>query len=343
MALKILKYIVWLFLVPEIAGLGWLSFKKDNKNMIFALLIGYMTEFAVFQLLAIPMIFRHEAFTTLAYTWALTMLGLCIIFTIKISKRFEEIVVDNLKELRKMPIFLTIAMIVIVGCQAYVAFNYMYEDDDDTNFVAKATIARDTNTLYEYSDTGSEISEIPWRTGLSPYPIYTATISVLLDTHPAIVAHTVFPTLFIPVAYLLYYLMGKSFFKGDKSKAVVFVIILSVLGIFGNYSRYTVFARLLTRLWQGKSMLCAIIIPFAWYLFMEYIGKEKDGFYWFILFITMWGADMLSSMALFLVPLATGFIVLMYLIKYRKIRYIPYYALCLVPTLIYGLISLQLK
>lgn len=343
MILNLIACILWFIIIPECVGLGLLNFKKENNSMIFALVIGYILGFALFQLLAIPMIFLHLKFTTLAYSWTAIMIILAVISVIITRKRLKEIFVENIEALKKLPKFLTIVVIIIVLFQAFMAFKYMHEDYDDSNFVAKATIAVDTNTLYEYGDTGKELEQIPVRNGLSPYPIYTATISKLIGFHPTVVAHTIFPPLFIIFAYLVYYLISKALFKNDNKKTMLFLLILSILYIFGDYTRYSPFVRLLYRIWQGKSMICAVMLPFVWYLFLEYIGKKDDKFYWFILFLSLWGSVLLSSMALYLTVLAAGILTVIYAIKDKKLKYLIRFVLCCIPSVIYGIISLFIR
>lgn len=343
MILKLFACLLWFVIIPEFIGLGILNFKKENKSMVFSLVVGFIFGFALFQILAIPMIFMHLKFTTLAYLWASLMAILAIISSVLVRKKLKEIVKDNINTLKIFPKLLSIILIIIVLFQAFMAFKYMHEDDDDSNFVAKATIATDTNTLYEYDDTGNKLNQVPARNGLSPYPIYTATIAKLIGLHPTVVAHTVFPPVFIILAYMIYYLVGKALFKDDKQKITVFLIILAIIYMFGDYTRYSVFVRLLYRLWQGKSMLCALILPFIWYLFLNHIGKEDDGIYWFILFLTLVGSMLLSSMALYLPILAAGILTLIYLIKYKNAKYLFKLILCCIPSIIYGFIYLFIK
>ena len=343
MVFKLIACLLWFIIIPECVGLGILNFKKENKSMIFALVIGYIFGFAIFQLLAIPMIFLHLKFTTLAYSWTIIMLILAIISVVITRKRLKEIIKENLESLKSFPKLLTFLVIIIILFQAFMAFKFMHEDYDDSNFVAKATIAVDTNTLYEYGDTGKELEQIPARNGLSPYPIYTATISKLIGLHPAVVAHTVFPPVFIIFAYLIYYLIGKALFKNDNKKTMLFMLILSIIYIFGDYTRYSPFVRLLYRIWQGKSMICAVMLPFIWYLFLEYIGKKDDKFYWFILLLSLWGSVLLSSMALYLTVLAAGILTVIYAVKDKKLKYLIRVILCCIPSIIYGIIYLFIK
>ena len=219
----------------------------------------------------------------------------------------------------------------------------MYEDYDDSNFVAKATIARDTNTLFVYDDVGSKYESFPTRHVFSPFPFFYATIAEIVGTHPAIVDHTIFAVVFLIVGYVVLYLLGTSLFKDDKNKIMMYMIILSLLYIFGKYSRYAIFVRLLGRAWQGKSLLANIILPFIIYLFLEFIGEEKDGFYWILLFITLWAADLLSSMSIFLPLIASAILVVLYVIKDKNIKYILKFIPCCLPSLIYGIMYFIIK
>ena len=259
------------------------------------------------------------------------------------AKNFKEIVKVNFNKIKSMPILLTCLFLILLAFQGYMSFTYMYEDYDDSNFVAKATIAKDTDTLFVYNDIGEKYTSLPTRYVFSPFPYYTATISEVVDTHPAIVAHTIFPVAFLIVGYVVFYLIGNSLFKDDKKKTMLFLVILSVLYIFGKYSRYAIFVRLLGRPWQGKSLLANIIIPYIIYLFLEFLGEEKDNFYWVILFVTLWAADLLSSMSIFLPIIECSILVLIYTIKDRKIKYILKFIPCCLPTIVYGLMYLNIK
>jgi hypothetical protein len=300
-------------------------------------------EFLVFEILAIPCIFLKVSFNALRNLWTIIMIALLAV-SIKFNKNnFKYIFQKNVLKVMEMPKFLSIVFLVLLFFQCYVGFAYMHEDYDDSNFVAKATIARDTNTLFVYDDAGNLYDEFPARHVFSPFPCFTASISTVIDTHPAIVAHTIFPVVFLVVGYMIYYLISKSLFKNNRKKSMVFMIILSVLYIFGNYTRYSPFVRLLSRAWQGKSLVVNIILPFILYLFLEFLGEEKDRFAWILLFITIWAGDLLSSMAIFLPIIECAILVFLYVIKDKNPRYILKFIPCCLPNIIYGIMSLMIR
>ena len=332
----------WMFIIPCIMGLGILKFdKKGNKNILLAIVLGFFAELLVFEILSIPMTFLKCSFNTLRNTWLIIVLIFTAISIFVNRKDYKEIFKQNIDEFKKLPKVLTITFFILVLIQCYFPFKYMHQDYDDSNFVAKATIAIDTNSLFVYDDAGYEYDGFPTRQILSQFPHFTASIATLCDVHPTILAHTLFPVVFVVMMYAFYYVFGMTLFKKDQTKAMMFLNILAIAFIFGSYSRYTNFVRIAYRAWQGKSILANITLPFIWYVFMEYIGKENSKFGWMILGISLLGSITLSSMALILPTITVFLLLFVYAIKDKKIVYIMSIGACVILCLVFLLIYLK--
>lgn len=334
--------VIWLIIVPCIIGLYIIKYAKKD-NIFLAYIVGILIEFLVFEILAVPFTFLKLSFNSLKVAWTI-LIAIFTVASIYMNKNnFKNILENNLYDLKKNPKILSIIFLVLLFFQAYMGFAYMYEDYDDSNFVAKATIAKDTNTLFVYNDIGEKYEAFPTRHVFSPFPYFTATISEITFSHPAIIAHTIFPIIFIFAGYSLYYLIGNNLFKNNKEKVFIFLILLCLLYIFGKYSRYAIFVRLLGRAWQGKSLLANIILPFIMYIFLEYIGESEEKFGWILLFITLWAADLLSSMSLFLPLISSGVLVILFSIKDKNIKYILKFIPCCIPNLVYGIMYFLIR
>lgn len=173
------------------------------------------------------------------------------------------------------------------------------------------------------------------RYALSAFPIFTAYFAELIYIHPTITAHTIFPAVLIAVAYLIYYQMGKEL-TGDKRKAAFFVTVISFLNVFGNFSIYTSSSFLLFRIWQGKAILAAILIP-AIFLFAFRIYERKENqSEWITMFLLMCSCCMVSSMGVVLGPLVLGAFSLAELIRTRKILTVLPAVVCLIPPVVLG-------
>ena len=338
----ILKFLFYFFIIPEVLGLGILQFSKKQKtNCILAIIVGYIYSFTIYELISIPMIFANQKFSFLTNIWIILMLISFFISFILMLKNIKNIVKENTlkyKDANKKLLFLFIILVLI---QAFIGFYYMHEDYDDSNFVAKATIAYDTDTLYKYDDKGVVYEKLPSRQVLSPFPIYTASIAKIFDLHPAIIAHTVFPPVFIILAYLLYYLIADALFKNDEKLKYIFLILLNIIYVFGAYSVWSNFVFLLYRPWQGKALIANIFLPLIWLLFIKYLNE--DNFYWGILFMCLWAADLVSSMGLFIPSIAAFVLAIIYTISQKDKKYILKTLVCFIPSIIYGLIYLKIR
>lgn len=334
---------LWMFILPIILGLGILKFdSKKNKSIFLALVLGIFVELLVFEAISIPMTFKRCSFTMLKETWMTVIAVLSVISFIFNIKNAKEIVKQNFEAIKTVPKILTVLFLVLLVIQCYYPFKYTHLDFDDSNFVAKAVIARDTDTLFVYDDAGNEYKEFPTRQVLSQFPHFIAVLSEISSIHPTIFAHTVLPVIFILIIYAFYYVFGMTLFKKDQTKALCFLIILSTVFIYGDYSRYTNFSRLTYRLWQGKSILANLTLPFIWYVFIEYIGKENSKFGWFILFIALAGSIALSSMALILPTITILVLMVIYAIKDKKIIYVISILICCIPCAIFASIYFKL-
>ena len=315
--LKIFLSSVWFIIIPILLGLLITHFMKKNKNnLLYSILIGYFCEFSIYQLLTIPFTYMEKSFNSLYYT----SLGICLFLSIiSIIINFKEIknILKNIRDsIKKISKILLLIILVIIGFQCYYGYRYMHIDEDDSNFVAKATISLQTNTLYKYSDTGEVNTEFPVRYVFSPFPVYTAAVAKFTGYHPMAIAHTAFPVIFLVLIYINYYLLGNILFKGDKNRSLVFLIFVSLLYMFGDdINLRSNFRFALVRLWQGKAVLGNLIIPAIIVMYDGFVEDEKKFSNWIAVFFTMFSSCLVSTMGFALAPVMLGTLIIIYSIK----------------------------
>mgnify|MGYP000606340261 FL=1 len=94
---------------------------------------------------------------------------------------------------------------------------------------------------------------LPSRYILSPFPAFLAVTSRLCGgLHPAIVAHTVFPAVFVFLAYVVLFQYSRIFFRGKAGEQGIFMILCAVILWFCGYSVYNSEIFTMGRIWQGK-------------------------------------------------------------------------------------------
>lgn len=307
MILKGILALSFLFIIPELLGLIITKFlDKEKKNLILTLLLGYLVQFAICQLVTVPLIFMESSFTTLLNVYICTNIILSVISLFFNSSYLKKLIINFFKSIKIMPKLLTLIVIILVGIQVYGLVGYMHLDDDDAFYVGTAVTSIQTDTIYKYSPTtGGESGEhMDLRYRLGPFPVYYAINAKIIKIHPTIFAHTVMPIIFIPIVYMIFGLIANYLFKNDKEKVMLFLIFISILTIWGNYSIRSNFTFLLFRIWQGKSILANIIIPGVWLFYL--IGKE-NGFKlinYIMIFVLILAGCLTTTMGIALPPLS---------------------------------------
>ena len=189
-----------------------------------------------------------------------------------------------------------------------------------------------------------------------PFPIYSAVISSLLNLHPATTSHIVLPVIFIPLVYFVYAIIGDIIFKKDYKKVYTFLIILSLVHMWGNYSIRNNFSFLLIRIWQGKSLLANLILPAIILLFMKAEENNYNFGYCLLLFLAILAGNFTTTMGAALPPMTLMLLVLVYEISKINIKvfkenikegFLEIFVaifnmakclLCCVPSIVYGVL-----
>lgn len=334
--IKIILFVFWMFIIPTGIGLLFTNFIKDEKNnIVLAFVIGHLFDFAICELLSVPMIMIGLSFKTLVVTYIVISIILLIISLYKNKSDFKEIFSTSLNYIKKLPKLLTILLIALVALQVLALVKYAHIDDDDAFYVGTATTTIYTNSMFKYDgSTGKEYTEIPERYAIGPFPIYTALISDLINIHPAIVAHTILPIVFIPLVYLIYALIAKDLLKSERS-VIIFLVLLCILYIWGNFSKRTNFTFLLFRIWQGKAVLANIILPAMWLFFIKAIKNNFKLVNCILLIMVILAGILTTTMGIGLPAITLMSLAFVFAIKDKKISYLVKSSICCLPCVIY--------
>ena len=190
-------------------------------------------------------------------------------------------------------------------------------------------------------DTGRYYMVLPERYILSPFPVFLAVVSQLsAGLHPAIMAHMVFPAVFLIVVYMVQSLLSRCWFPNDRKARDIYLLLVAVISSFSAYSVYNAGNFQMVRLWQGKAILAAILIPMLVYLCLTIVMKEKADYSWGLMLMANLSCCLVSSMGIILAPLLIGSFAVVKLIYKKDFMCIWKCALCCTPTLVLGLIFL---
>ncbi len=351
---KGLTIVLVLFIIPELLGLFLLRFlKKENTNLFLAFIMGYVFEFAICQIVTVPYIYMEKTLTELMRVLTKIIAAICGLSIVINLTKIKEIFISIFKYIKETPKLLAILTTVLIGLQVYSYVGYMHIDDDDSFYVGTATVAVQTDSLFKYSAaTGEENVENQLsRYRLGPFPIYLAIISKAIDTHPAIVAHTILPIIFVPLVYMIYGLIGNEIFKKNQKQVYSFLMIMSIINIWGNYSVRTTFSFFMIRIWQGKALLASMILPLIILLFIKAEENDYKFNYCLLLFMAILAGNLTTTMGIALPPMELILLAVVYeisKINFKKTKEektgigkaiinLTKCLMCCVPSIIYGI------
>ena len=359
--LQFLLFAFWITVLPFGIGLNYNRWYGQGRWLpwLETYLYGLMTELVLFQILAICLTFLKSTLSLLTVLWLIGC-GLLLASGIWISvirRRSPEPAapetmagegmtegheetdgVEEQKEEEGMTSGrLTGRMqregiwerrIVAVMVAALVVFQvvfvtmHVHDDHDDAWYVGTAVISYFTDTLNRISPYSMEVmGSFPLDYTLSPWPIFCAMLGRLSFTHPAILMHTFVPIVMIPLAYVVYWLLAKEIYGRNRNQALWLLFFLCVLNIFGNWSIRSTATFLLFRIWQGKAILCNIILPLVVYVFMKLAeGSRATKLTVPILCLTVTAGTMISSMGVFLGPAMLFVLSVVDAVSHRRLR-----------------------
>lgn len=334
---------IWLAVLPAIIGCYWTDKTPKTKgNVAAAYFYGLFTVLALFEVLALPMIFFKCSLTALTGSWAgiVVLLALAVILKKK-SFREERRWLAGLG--KKMTPILAVAAVCILLQAVYVT-ERQHIDDDDAFYLATSTTAVETDSLFFYSpETGAAYKAPPARYVLAAWPLMIASLSRLTGMHPAILAHTAFPGLAVLWAYLCYALLGAKIYPGNKQKQSLFLLFAVVLLSFSAYSKYSSGVFLFIRGWQGKALLAGVAVPAlfygAWNVFREQGGRAS----WFLLSCIICSGCLFTSMGAALSLVIIGCCGLTAAWVKKRWRYLAFSAAAAWPALVCSVIYLLLR
>ncbi len=92
------------------------------------------------------------------------------------------------------------------------------------------------------------------------WELLLAVLSKISQIHPTVLVHSVLPFFLVLLSYLSYFRLLGHFV--DRKYLPIGMIFLSMFHIFGAYSEQSQGVFLLTRIWQGKSLLLHLLLPY---------------------------------------------------------------------------------
>ncbi len=352
MILQILILLLILGVAPMGAGMiidNMLD--SENRSLGVCYLSGFLGLLAVFQLLTVPVVFLEAwGFPQVVrlFTVCSALLAGCGVVLSMHSWRRGNNILRPFARLRNQTGTVRLQWIIVVVLilfQLVMATTHASFDGDDAYYVVQSVITDETDTLYRILPYTGLSTDLDYRHSMAVFPIWIAYLARMSGIHATIISHTVLPVVLIPITYWIYFEIGKKLLREKKEQLPAYLILIIALQIFGNVSIYPGATFLLTRTWQGKSMLANVVIP-AVFMVLMWIFEEKKNRnekrigLWILLFLINIVAAMMSTASVLLNMVLIGVMGIVLSINRKDWRILPKLAVTCIPCAAYGLIYL---
>lgn len=340
--LPLLGYLV-LQIIVMITGLNIVREKELNMTAFLkSWIMGQMLLFAVLQIIAVPMILLRWQFNTLFWTY-FGIVALLFVFGTRRLTKSKIKILPSKGSFSWLSVVLLVICVLAVLAQSCVYFFGMHIDQDDARWLAEANDALEYGQMMtrsyhtgEFTGHFAEIKDVA-----SPWPMFIAILSRILNTRTAVFSHTIYPAVSIILVYGIYYLIGAELFEKREAR-YAFLLFAAVITSFFGGSTFTQGAFALVRIWQGKATAAAVVIPFILCLVIR-INKTNQISDWLKLAVAGAAACLMSGMGIIISLIMIAIYGLYHLIAYLHWKRIPLYLLSIMPSLICALMYYFLK
>lgn len=273
----IISLFVILLIAPSVigaAGAKRISL-AGSQVLLAALPLGFFIILAIFQLLTFPWAMLNLSFTSLCITY-IGVITILLIVSFIYNRRKGRNYFTKCKFTIWEGIYGVVA-ILIIGWQIYnmIHLDIGYWSSDDALYGAIPNDALTYNTLFRHDALTGIAGILRINRAMQGSLLYPAFLSFVSGVPVATVLHTVLGVYYLLLAYAVYAFLGKILFHTNES-ALVFIIILSVLYIFGLYTIYSQTYRLLGPSTQGKAVLAVVFFPLLFALIISKMSVEYD-------------------------------------------------------------------
>ncbi len=314
--------------------------RLGQEGFLFSIVAGVMCWWALMEMILVPMTMALASFTGFVTVYTILVLG-CVFAGCFCRK---EILADAKQAAGAAREYITpghAAAFGLILWQLYFIHHHMYLEWDDTYYVNLANEAVQSDLIYWiYPETGA-IADFDKRYVLSLWPIFYAWLSKLTGILPTIMAHTVLPWLIIPLAGMVYELIGRRLFPKDRQLQGMFLAMAVLLQLFMSGEHIAGITFLSLTPWVGKGVLAGILIPSLFYWILRTAEAEERGL-WILLGITCLGGCLLSSMGILLSPLFVGVTAGLAGIRKKSPQYLLKGALSCLPCVLLGIYYIYL-
>ena len=352
-----LLILISLIILPVFAGIGLSRILRIRIRLSGSFVLGYLLTWTVIQLLGVPVTLGKGSFRFIAFTVLAVLSGFAVFGIISMVRRKESAGADPFSSAAKglrgyfADRFMTVLFILLMALTCFVLFKiirYYHLDADDTRYVINAVDILRTDKILQTDPTSGTPLALAYgdfyKDLVSSWSVFLAYTGFATGLSPTITAHTVMHVILYILILCVYFMLSDVLFteadvKEKRQNRMIFMYFVQIIILFGYYSLQSSETFILSRLWQGKSVVAGFGVPLIVLIFI-YINKDsKKWSAWIILLMTVVAMCHMSAMGIVISAVMTGTFGLYNAIAKRSIRILILAGICCIPPGVYYMIS----
>lgn len=269
--MNILFFVFIMLVIPMTIGV---SVKKLElfKHWGMCYITSILLMWTIWHLLCIPFWIYQWSFSVLCYIYSGVLLAgatgsFCYSYKYCIQPLNLLSIQRKIKYLSYHEWIYGLIAIGLVLYQVHKTINsdITYNAGDDFIYVSLSNAAIYDDKLGMTGVLGTYEIKSPVKYALQTNIWFISYLAKMCNLPVALIAHTLYPVFLLLLAYMAMYLLSTKVFH-DRENRLIFLIMVSVLYIYGFYSMYSVTFRLLGPIWQGKAILAVFFLPMLLYI-----------------------------------------------------------------------------
>lgn len=337
--IRILALAAALFLLP--LGMGYALLHKSSFDRGLIFLFGVCAMLALFEVIYLPFFVIGGSFTFMTALF-FVMATACAVLGFFLNSRQDKPAAQKTAFSKKEKLLLSLFALVALWQIVRVTFGAGTWNIDDAWYLGLANTALYTDDIMRTDPTtGFPLNYFAEMSSylayvFSPWPLFLAMFAKLFSFHILVLARTILPGFFIALFYYVLYRLAAFFFKGEREKAFMALLLLSVFYEICAVAMNLRYTWIICYPWMGKAFGPSIICPLALYFFLlieEEPVRGKQRWLWFGIFLANLGGCMVASSSAEMSLMLLGCWGLVHVIRTRDISVIWKLALGASPSI----------
>ena len=305
--------------------------KKGRWDLPLAVAIGFFAYYALFALFCIPIMFTYRPLSLLAKLWLVPCIIAPVLSAVLFRREWRDKIAGTVADIGAHILFWGIVCAVAAVSVILTATTYNFTLDA-AYYVANVTTNVDTNMINVYDAfTGSWQDHFELRYVFATYYALDSAVCYLTGIPALVQTKIVMSATVCIIVNMLYVYICTRMFEHYGQRTVMFIFMTAVNYLF--ISIYTTSNFLMTRTYEGKTIVGNVSIILIFILFMRMVDDEKEGLF-IMLFVAALGTATVSSTANMVVPAQVCVLFAPYALLHKKPGILPRIFVCILPELV---------